>query len=215
MMFLDSSLYFFDVFLDFGDGRQRDPLSPLLFVLVMEALDRMISTAVSGGLLSSFSVGNVGRFVFSQLLFTDDTLIFCDANPIHLCHMCCLFLCFEVASSLKINLVRSELVPIGNVEHVERLAGILGCRVSSLPMKYLGLPFGPSYKSKHIWDGVIEKIECQLASWKIMYLSKGCRVTLIKSTLSTCLCISCPSFRSWLVLQTVLRSSNVISYGVS
>jgi hypothetical protein len=59
-------------------------LSPLLFALVMEALDRMISTAVSGRLLSSFSVGNVGRFVFSQLLFTDDTLIFCDANPIYL-----------------------------------------------------------------------------------------------------------------------------------
>jgi hypothetical protein len=35
-----------------------------------------------------------------------------------------------------------------------------------------------------MFDGVIEKIERRLASWKILYLFKGCRVTLIKSTLS-------------------------------
>lgn len=33
-------------------------------------------------------------------------------------------------------------------------------------------------------ESVIEKIEKRLASWKIMYLSKGGRLTLIKSTLS-------------------------------
>jgi hypothetical protein len=38
-----------------------------------------------------------------------------------------------------------------------------------------------SYKAKHIWDGVIEKIKRQLASWKMIYLSKDGRVTLIKS----------------------------------
>jgi hypothetical protein len=53
---------------------------------------------------------------------------------------------------------------VGNVEHVERLAGLLGCGVSSLPVKYLGLLLGTSYNAKHIWDGVIEKIERRLAS---------------------------------------------------
>jgi hypothetical protein len=50
-------------------------------------------------------------------------------------------------------------------------------------VKYLGLPLGASYKSTHIWDGVIEKIEHRLASWQRLYLSKGGRVTLIKSTI--------------------------------
>jgi hypothetical protein len=45
-------------------------------------------------------------------------------------------------SSLKINLAKSELVPLSVVEDVEGLACILGCRISSLPMKYLGLLFG-------------------------------------------------------------------------
>jgi hypothetical protein len=42
---------------------------------------------------------------------------------------------------LKINLAKSELVPMGDVPNVDALACILGCRVSSLPLKYLGLPW--------------------------------------------------------------------------
>jgi hypothetical protein len=164
--------------------RQGDPLSLLLFVLVIEAFDGMIFVAVSGELLFGSSVGNASGFVCSHLLFVDDTLIFGDVHPNHLRLFHCLFLCFEVALGLKINLAKSESVPVGNVDQVERMVGILGCGVSSLPMKYLGLPLGASYKDKHIWDGVIEKIEQRLASWKIMYLSKGGRVTLIKNTLS-------------------------------
>jgi len=57
---------------------------------------------------------------------------------------------------LRINLAKSEIVPVGEVEDVEELASILGCRVSSLPMKYLGLPLGASYKASSIWNGVIE-----------------------------------------------------------
>jgi hypothetical protein len=40
----------------------------------------------------------------------------------------------------------------------EGLASILGCKVSSLPMKYLGLPLGASFKAKSLWDDIIEKI---------------------------------------------------------
>jgi len=52
--------------------RQGDPLLSLLFVFVMESLSRMISDAVSGGLLEGFKVGNA---TFFHLLFADDTLI--------------------------------------------------------------------------------------------------------------------------------------------
>jgi len=94
------------------------------------------------------------------------------------------FLCFEAASGLRINLAKLEMVPMGIVENVDGLVGILGCRVSSLPLKYLGLPLEASFKAKSIWDRVTEKIERRLASWKRMYLSKSGKVTLIKSTLS-------------------------------
>jgi hypothetical protein len=47
-------------------------------------------------------------------------------------------------------LVKSELVLVGNVMNFEGLASIFGCRVSSVPMKYLGLPLGALCKGKSI-----------------------------------------------------------------
>lgn len=47
-----------------------------------------------------------------------------------------------------------------------------------------GDPFGVFHKAKLTWDSVIEKIKCQLASWKILYLFEGSRLTLMKSTIS-------------------------------
>jgi hypothetical protein len=38
--------------------------------------------------------------------------------------MRCIFLCFEAASGLRINLGNSEIVPIGEVEDVEGLADV-------------------------------------------------------------------------------------------
>jgi hypothetical protein len=52
-------------------------------------------------------------------------------------------LLFEAASGLKVNLANLELILVGNVEQEDLLAGILGCRVAFLPVKYLGLPLGP------------------------------------------------------------------------
>jgi len=94
------------------------------------------------------------------------------------------YFCFEAISGLKINLAQSVLVHEGNVDNVVELADILSCKTSSPPLKYLGMPIGAFYKAKSIWDGIVEKMERRLASSKMMYLSKGSKVTLIKSSLS-------------------------------
>jgi hypothetical protein len=78
-----------------------------------------------------------------------------------------LFVCYEVVSGLKVNIVNSILVPMRNVDNVVELASILGSGTSSLPLKYLGLPLGARFKAKYfIWDCIVEKIEHRLASWK-------------------------------------------------
>ena len=83
---------------------------------------------------------------------------------------------FEATSGLKVNLAKLELVPVGDVSNIEGLAVMLGCKTSSLPIKYLGLPLGAKFKATRIWNGVLEKLE-RLTEWKRMYLSKAGRLT--------------------------------------
>ncbi len=42
---------------------------------------------------------------------------------------------------------------MGTVPEVEDLAAVLGCKVATLPMSYLGLPLGSSFKEKTIGLG--------------------------------------------------------------
>ena len=88
-------------------------------------------------------------------------------------------------TGLKVNIVKSEMVPIGEVNNVHALAKILGCRVGALPMTSLGMLLGASNKAPSIWNPILEKIERRLAGWKKLYLSKRVRLTLLKSTLSS------------------------------
>ena len=71
------------------------------------------------------------------------------------------------------------------MNNLDTLANILSCSVGNLPMKYLGMPLGTSFKTASIWNPILEKMEKKLSGWKRLYLSKGGRLTLLKSTLSS------------------------------
>ena len=71
------------------------------------------------------------------------------------------------------------------MNNIQTLANILQCRVGSLPMIYLGMPLGSLYKTAAIWNPILERLEKKLSNWKRLYLSKGGRLTLLKSTLSS------------------------------
>ena len=62
-------------------------------------------------------------------------------------------------SGLHINLAKFELVLVGEVLNMGELVALLGCRQSSLPMTYLGLPLGAKFKDRAIWNPILEKIE--------------------------------------------------------
>jgi hypothetical protein len=104
--------------------------------MVMEALSRMMTRAVSHNLLSGFRVNAVdpNPLSISHLLFVDDTLIFSNANPDHILNLWILLTWFEAISGLKINLGKSEIVLVGHVPLLESLADIMGCKTSNLPM---------------------------------------------------------------------------------
>ena len=70
---------------------------------------------------------------------------------------------FEAISRLKINLKKSELIPIGDVPNMEEFVEVLDCKVD--PTTYLGLPLGAPYKP----------FRKRFALWKSQHLSKDGR----------------------------------------
>ena len=84
--------------------------------------------------------------LISHLLFADDSLVFCEESHDQLTHLSWLLMWFEACSRLRVNLEKSELIPVGRVHDIEDLALELGCKVGGLPSCYLGLPFGAPFK---------------------------------------------------------------------
>ena len=100
---------------------------------MMEVFSRTVKRMEGAGLLSGFRADgwrSRGESV-SHLFFANDTILFCDAKVEQVLHVRLLLLCFQAVTGLKVNIAKSEMVPIGEVNNVHALFEILGCRVGS------------------------------------------------------------------------------------
>ncbi|KAK9927793.1 hypothetical protein M0R45_024959 [Rubus argutus] len=163
--------------------RQGDPLSPFLFTLVVDVLSRLLEKAKETKIIEGLVVGRE-RVEVSHLQFADDTIFLASGCEQSWCNLLSIIECFGSMSGMKINKAKCSLVGI-NVEagKVERLANLWGCTVGSWPMKYLGLPLGGNPRASTFWNPVVEKVEKRLQSWKMAFLSRGGRLTLIQAVL--------------------------------
>ncbi|KAL5550775.1 hypothetical protein UlMin_000951 [Ulmus minor] len=125
----------------------------------------------------------VGReeVVVSHLQFADDTLFLLEPDKSNIKKVNTILKFFSMCSGLKINMNKSSLAE----EDVQALASEVECKNGSWPMKYLGLPLGGNPNSADFWNPVIEKVGKRLDGWKKAFLSKGGRLTLIQSVLSS------------------------------
>lgn len=73
------------------------------------------------------------------LHFVDDTILFCDASREQLLSIRLALTCFQDFTSMKVkvNVGKSDIVPIREVSNIQNLANILQHGVGSLPMIYL------------------------------------------------------------------------------
>ena len=89
----------------------------MLFLIMMEVFSRMLRRVEGVGLIRGFKVeGRRGGWeCVSHLLFANDTILFCDADVEQILHIRLLLLSFQVVIGLKVNVHKSEMVPIEEV----------------------------------------------------------------------------------------------------
>uniref|UniRef100_A0A803PZS1 Reverse transcriptase domain-containing protein n=1 Tax=Cannabis sativa TaxID=3483 RepID=A0A803PZS1_CANSA len=121
----------------------------------------------------------------SHLQFADDTLFFVK-DEASLRKLVEIVETFCGVSSLKVNLNKSQLLGICLEEEVvAQNTEVIGCKVGTWPMTYLGMPLGGSPRKDIFWEPVLDKCAKRLDGWKCSFLSRGGRLTLIQSVLSS------------------------------
>ena len=149
--------------------------------------------ARKGGFLFGFKLnGRVGEGMeVSHLLFVDDTLVFCKASQAQMTYLS-LLMWFKTILGLKINLIKSKLIPMGRVKYLDELAFKSRSKVGGFPTSYLGLPLGAPYNSLAAWDETKERFHKRFFLFSFFFLfwwGKGGGgeggFTLIQSNLSS------------------------------
>ncbi|XP_015954715.1 uncharacterized protein LOC107479077 [Arachis duranensis] len=165
--------------------RQGDPLSPLLFVLVVDVLHRMLGDAVRNRHITPLLVGR-DHIELSHLQFADDTILFCPTETETIVNYKRMLRCFELMSGLSINFDKSNLIPINcEQEWVEQVCGLLGSKQAGLPVRYLGILLRANPRLVKTWKPIIDKVEEKLSLWKAKVLNKAGKLVLIKSVLNS------------------------------
>lgn len=119
--------------------RQGDPLSPLLFTLVMEYLSRMLQVAAQDPMFRYHPLCK--PLNLTSLAFVDDLLVFCKGQEYSVGKVKDVLDSFARTAGMCTNHMKSSLYMGGLSEPKQRrLLEITGFQKGEYPMRYLGFP---------------------------------------------------------------------------
>ena len=160
--------------------RQGDPLSPMLFILVMDVLNSLFLKAEAEGLL--LPLLSTGQ---RMSLYADDVALFIRSEEEDLQITKELLQVFGEASGLQTNLQKSCVIPIHcDGEMVEIVNNTLQCTTTIFPITYLGLPISDRKLRRSDLMTWIEKIANKLPGWKASLMSLAGQAVLARFVLT-------------------------------
>jgi hypothetical protein len=171
----------------FRSGRglwQGCPLSPLLFILIMEGLNLLLKKRQAEGAITGLKIASYT--IILHLLFVDDILILSKASLSEWRVIDKLLILFCKASGLAVN-------PIKSTTHYSGLSEqeLIDFK-STLNYTFNDLNTGFCYLGYHLkigshrasdWDWIVAKISRKINLWGNRWLSLAGRYTLMKSVL--------------------------------
>nr|GEY74007.1 RNA-directed DNA polymerase, eukaryota, reverse transcriptase zinc-binding domain protein [Tanacetum cinerariifolium] len=153
--------------------KQGDPLSPYLFILVMESLHFSFSRVVNEGIFKGISLN--GKSSISYLFYADDAMFVGEWSEDNLKSIVSILKCFFLASGLKINIHKSQFLGVGVPYYlVEQAVNSIGCSIMNKCFRYLGVKVGESTSLHKAWSDLIQNLDPGYQNG---------RLTLLKSVL--------------------------------
>ncbi len=162
--------------------RQGDPLSPLLFVLAIDPLQRLLTKATELGSLSKLR-GRMPRLRTS--MYADDAAIFVNPTRGDVQALTEILQRFGTATGLVTNFQKSQVAAIkcNNIDLDDVLEGVPAVR-ACFPIKYLGLPLILGRMRKVDVQHIFDKITGRITGWRGKNMGLAGRSTLVKSVLT-------------------------------
>uniref|UniRef100_A0A803PRQ9 Reverse transcriptase domain-containing protein n=1 Tax=Cannabis sativa TaxID=3483 RepID=A0A803PRQ9_CANSA len=162
--------------------RQGDPMSPLLFVLVMEYLTRLLSSYSSK---KGFGFHPLCKHLrLTNLCFADDLVIFCKGNINSVRLIFEAFSKFCNDTGLSTNSSKSQIYFGGVREEIKALIlDIVKIEEGGFPLKYLGVQLRPTKWKASDCGIILDKLNRNLNCWASRNLSFAGRAQLIHSVL--------------------------------
>jgi hypothetical protein len=162
--------------------RQGDPLSPMLFILVIDVLGHLVMSAEAEGLLQSLTTISLNHRIF---YLCRCVVLFLRPLSQDICMVLDILQLFGDASGLRNNVQKSSVFPIQcGQSKVETLQEMLPCEVSSFPCKYLGEPLSLKKLPRSAIQSIIDRIAAQLPGWKADLMNKAGRRVMVQSVLT-------------------------------
>ncbi|GJW46010.1 RNA-directed DNA polymerase, eukaryota [Tanacetum coccineum] len=164
--------------------KQGDPLSPFIFILVMESLHISFKRVVDAGMFNGIVLNSVMHL--SHMFYADDAVFMGQWSTKNIDTIIYVLKCFHRASGLSINLSKSKLLGVVvSEDRVVQAANRIGCGVLKAPFAYLGSKVGGNMSRIKSWDEIVDKMVDRLSKWKMKTLSIGGRLTLLKAVLGS------------------------------
>jgi hypothetical protein len=144
------------LFLIREDYDRGDPLSPMLFIMVMDVLNSMVCKAVEMGYLQLLLRRGHGQRIS---LYADDVVIFLQSRRDELALTKELLRTFRNATGLVTNISKSSVTPIQcGEEELAEVQEVMACKVENFPCKYLGMPLSARKLRKNDLILLVDKV---------------------------------------------------------
>ena len=173
--------------------RQGDPLSPFIFVMVMEFFSIYMHLASASEKIRPLKRSK--QLHIPHILFAYDMLVFCRADKSSIKELNGIIKNLHLNTGLMINRDKSKVYFSRSCRNKNDLADILGVSISTIPSKYLGLPLTISYIKARHFAPLIDKCRSRVEGWMLKKLSFAGIVELIKTVLHNTLSYWALSFK--------------------